>query len=156
MCHSPLNPDAVVGVDLGIKHLAVLSEAVPGVTDVEGMVANPKHLDRARGGWRWLQRRAARRRRPKGVEPSQRWLRTNRSIARAHTRITNARSNGLHRLTAALTGRFGTIVIEDLNVAGLLRNRRLARAIADTLVSLLRPRLLAIEDESTICGPKRG
>lgn len=102
------------------------------MTDTDGMVANPKHLNRARQRLRRLQRRAARRRRPKGTEPSQRWLRTNRSIARAHARVVNARGNGLHQLTAALADRFGTLVVEDLNIAGLLCNRRLSRAIADT------------------------
>ncbi len=51
-------------------------------------------------------------------------------LARLHARIANIRSDALHKLTTHLT-RYRTIVIEDLNVAGMLANRRLARAIAD-------------------------
>ncbi|MFJ8579454.1 RNA-guided endonuclease TnpB family protein [Micromonospora sp. NPDC093277] len=45
--------------------------------------------------------------------------------------MANLRRDGLHKLTTRLTRRYGTIVVEDLNVAGMLRNRRLARHVAD-------------------------
>jgi putative transposase len=44
--------------------------------------------------------------------------------------VTNARRDGLHKLTTRLARTHGTIVVEDLNVAGMLKNRRLARHIA--------------------------
>ncbi|WP_396899527.1 IS607 family element RNA-guided endonuclease TnpB [Mycolicibacterium sp.] len=124
---------AVVGVDLGITHLAVLSTPVPGVSDDHGMVANPDHLEKAQKQLRRLQRQAARRRgrdKRTGTAPSARWLRTTTQINRLHTRITNARSDGLHKLTTALTERFETIVVEDLNVTGMLANHRIARRIS--------------------------
>jgi IS605 OrfB family transposase len=46
-------------------------------------------------------------------------------------RVARLRRDGLHKLTTALAGAAGTIVAEDLNVAGMLRNRHPARAIAD-------------------------
>ena len=98
------------------------------------MVANPKHLDHAQHKLRRLARRASRRRGPDkrtAAKPSKRWLRTNAEVARLHGRVANARGDGLHRLTSALTSRFGTIVVEDLHVVGMLRNHRLARRIAD-------------------------
>lgn len=52
-------------------------------------------------------------------------------LARLHERITHRRREGLHQLTTSLTRRFHTIGIEDLNVKGILRNRKLARAIVD-------------------------
>jgi putative transposase len=131
---TPARPNAVIGVDLGVKHLAVLSMSVPAVSDEHGMVANPKHLDHAQRKLRRLQRQAARRRGPDkrtGAEPSRRWLRTRAEVQRLHARVANARGDGLHRLTTALADRFGTIVVEDLNVAGMLHNHRLARRIAD-------------------------
>ena len=120
-----VRPDAVAGVDLGIRSLAVLStgEVIP----------NPRHLERAQRALRRGQRQAARRigpdRRTKTV-PSNRWRSTQARIARLHAAVANARLDGLHKLTSRLTGAFGTIVIEDLTVSGMLRNRRLARHIA--------------------------
>jgi putative transposase len=114
-----------VGVDLGVKHLAVLST---GET-----IANPKHLDAAQRELRRLQRKAARQRGPdqrSGLKPSNRWRKTQARINRLHTYVANARSDGLHKLSTRLTGEFDTIVIEDLHVAGMVRNRRLARAVS--------------------------
>lgn len=48
-----------------------------------------------------------------------------------HARIANIRQDALHKLTTDLTRRFHTIGIEDLNVRGMVRNRHLARSIAD-------------------------
>ncbi|OBB94619.1 IS607 family element RNA-guided endonuclease TnpB [Mycolicibacterium peregrinum] len=124
---------AVVGVDLGITHLAVLSTPVPGVSDEHGMVANPDHLEKAQKQLRRLQRQAARRRgrdKRTGATPSARWLRTQAQINRLHARIANARADGLHKLTTAVAERFETIVIEDLNVTGMLANHRIARRIS--------------------------
>lgn len=130
----PTKADAVVGIDRGISHLAVLSQPVPGVSDEQGMVANPRHLERALRRMRRAQRRSARRFGPDrraGVSGSARWHRSNAKVQRLHAQVANARADGLHKLTTALTNRFGTIVVEDLNVAGMLRNRRLARHISD-------------------------
>lgn len=128
------SPHAVVGVDLGLKQLAVLSQPVPGVSDVRGMVSNPRHLNAALRSMRRLQRQAARRCGPDkrtGSTPSARWLRTQAGIRRLHGTVADSRRDGLHKLTTALTNQFGTIVIEDLNVAGMVRNHRLARHISD-------------------------
>jgi putative transposase len=118
-------PDAAIGVDLGIKSLAVLSTGE--------VIANPKHLERAQRALRRWQRQAARRigpdRRTKTI-PSNRWRSTQARITRLHTAVANARHDGLHKLTTRLAGTFGTIVIEDLAVSGMLKNRRLARHIA--------------------------
>jgi putative transposase len=45
--------------------------------------------------------------------------------------VANLRRDGLHKLTTGLAGAYGTVVVEDLNVAGMVRNRRLARKISD-------------------------
>ena len=52
-------------------------------------------------------------------------------LARLHARIRNIRNDNLHNLTTNLTRHFHTIVIEDLNVKGMMKNRHLSRAIAD-------------------------
>ncbi len=141
----PLQPDMVVGVDLGVRHLAVLSTPVVGVSDDVGMVANTDHLERALKELRRLQREAARRCGPDkraNTPPSRRWQRTQVKVARLHARVANRRTDGLHQLTAALATRFALIVIEDLNVAGLLRNRRLSRRIASASWGELRRQLV--------------
>ncbi|MCW3817773.1 transposase, partial [Micromonospora sp. DR5-3] len=123
---TPTRPRAVIGVDVGITHLAVLSTGE--------MVPNPRHLDEAAQRMRRLARRMSRRVGPDrhtGQQPSRRWERARRQVARAHARVANLRRDGLHKLTTRLSREYGTIVVEDLNVAGMLRNRRLARQVAD-------------------------
>ncbi|SDY18016.1 putative transposase [Amycolatopsis xylanica] len=121
----PARPDTVVGVDLGIKSLAVLSTGE--------RVSNPKHLEIAQRELRRLQRQAMRRCGPDKrtqQKPSQRWRQTQARIAKLHVRVANARRDGLHKLTIRLVRSFGTVVLEDLSVSGMLRNHRLARRIA--------------------------
>lgn len=133
---APATRGGTVGVDLGVKHLAVLST---GET-----VDNPKHLDQAQRKLRRAQRRAARRRGPDrrtGQVPSNRWRKARAAADRLHTRAANARRDHLHKLTTRLVAEFDTIVIEDLNVSGMVANRRLARAVADAGMGEVRRQL---------------
>jgi transposase len=114
------------GVDLGVKTLAVLStgEEVP----------NPRHLSGALRKIRRLSRAMARRQGPDRRtrrEPSNRWRRASSALGKAHGRVADQRKDSLHKLTTRLAAEFGTVVVEDLNVAGMLRSRRLARHVAD-------------------------
>ncbi|MFE3052422.1 IS607 family element RNA-guided endonuclease TnpB [Nocardia sp. NPDC059239] len=140
----PVHPDARVGVDLGLKCLAVTSQEVPGVTDAEGRVANSRHYQRAQRHRCRLARACARRRGPdhqRGVAPSKRWLKANAKAARLEHRVAAMRRDGVHKLTTALASRCGVVVVEDLNVAGMLKNRRLAKHIADAGFGELRRQL---------------
>ena len=106
---APAQPDTVVGVDLGVKSLAVLSTGE--------VIANPRHLEVAQRELRRLQRQASRRTGPDKrtrQQPSQRWRTTQARIAKLHTAVANARRDGLHHLTTRLVREHGTIVIEDL------------------------------------------
>ena len=123
----------VVGVDLGIKSLAVLStgEVVP----------NSRHLDGALGALRRVQRTCTRRRGPDRRThqvPSSRWRKATARVTALHTWVGNQRRDGLHKLTTRLTADYHTIVIEDLHVAGMVRNRRLARALCGLGIAELR------------------
>jgi len=62
---------------------------------------------------------------------SKNWLKAKKKIARLHSQIANIRSDYLHKLTTYLAKNHGVVVIEDLNVSGMLANRKLALAIAD-------------------------
>jgi putative transposase len=119
----------VVGVDVGVRHLAVLSTG--------RVVPNPRALERSLRKLRRLNRELARRR-----PNSRRRKSTRRRLARVHARAANLRRDALHKLTTTLATGHGNVVVEQLNVAGMLRNRRLARAIADSGLGEVR-RLLA-------------
>ena len=125
----PRNPAATVGVDVGVKHLAVLSDGE--------QVANPQPLRAARRKLARLNRQLARRHGPLAADgtpraPSAGWRQAQAELGRLHARIANLRGQALHELTSRLAGTYGTVVVERLNVAGMVRNRRLARAIADS------------------------
>jgi putative transposase len=109
----------VVGVDVGVRHLAVLSTGM--------VVPNPRALERSLRKLRRLNRELTRRR-----PNSRRRKSTGRRLARVHLRAANLRRDAPHKLTTTLATEDGIVVVEQLNVAGLLRNRRLARAIADS------------------------
>jgi putative transposase len=130
---APSHPGTVAGVDLGVKSLAVLSTGE--------VIANPRHLEIAHRELRRLQRQAARRvgpdRRTRQV-PSARWRQTQARIAKLHAAVANARRDGLHKFTTRLVRSHATIVVETLPVAGMLRNRRLARHIAGVGMAELR------------------
>ncbi|MFF2146295.1 RNA-guided endonuclease TnpB family protein [Kitasatospora sp. NPDC058190] len=64
-------------------------------------------------------------------EPSKRWLKANEDRNKVHHRVADLRTDALHKLTSGITAEYVTVVVEDLNVAGMLRNRRLARKIQD-------------------------
>jgi putative transposase len=154
---------AVVGVDAGVRALAVLSAPVPGLTDEQGRVANPRRLAGMARPLARAQRQAARRAGPRDPAtgarrvPSRRWEQAQRRVARLHARARHARADGWHKLTTALAQGFDTVVVEDLNLAGMTarpaprpgrggryaRNGRaakrgLARALADAAPAQLR------------------
>ncbi|MEX3099379.1 MULTISPECIES: IS607 family element RNA-guided endonuclease TnpB [unclassified Streptomyces] len=123
-------PDVAVGIDLGVKTLAVLGDSTGEIRTV----ANPKHDERALGQLRRASRTVSRRRGPDrrtGAKPSKRWEKANAARNKVHHRVANLREDALHKLTTSVAAEYGTIVVEDLNVAGMLKNRGLARRIAD-------------------------
>ena len=101
-----LHPEAVAGVDLGVKHLAVLSTGE--------FVENPKPLSRYERRMRHSQRELSR-----GQKGSNRSRRTKAKLARLHRKVANVRRDAVHKLTTDLASSYGTVVIEDLNVSGM-------------------------------------
>jgi putative transposase len=108
----------VLGVDVGVKALAV---------DSDGAVfENQNHLTIAQKNLRRLNRWLSRKQ--KG---SKNWHKAKRKLARLHLRIANLRADAIHKLTTHLAGKASIIALETLNVVGMLKNHKLARAIAD-------------------------
>ena len=111
-------PNRIVAVDLGLKAF---------VADSSGRTVAPyRALARRLRGLRRAQRVLSRRRRGSG-----RWRVQRQRVARLHARVADARSNFLHHVSRRLVDENQAIVTETLNVRGMVRNRRLARAIAD-------------------------
>lgn len=117
--HKPRQADDVVGVDLGVKTLATLStgEQIP----------NPKPLTKASKKLKRAQRKFSR-----PMKGSKRRNKQRKVVARIHRRIRNIRHDNLHKLTTRLCRENQAVVIEDLNVSGMVKNHCLARAISDT------------------------
>ncbi len=108
----------VVGVDLGVKNLATLStgEVFVGAKSykkLEAKLSRVQYLNRHK------------------VKFSNNWKKAQLKIAQLHKRIANIRNDALHKLTTYLAKNHSQIVIEDLNVSGMMANYKLAKAVAD-------------------------
>jgi putative transposase len=115
-------PGAAIGVDLGIKTL------LTGVDD-QGRVFEVAGQRPLRAGLRRL-RRASRAHSRRRLGSAGRRKGAAR-LARIHARVASVRADALHKATTALAARYERVVVEDLNVTGMLANRRLARAMSD-------------------------
>ena len=109
---------AVAGVDLGVKDFAVTSggEKIP----------NPRKLAHRERNLARYQRRLAR-----CQQGSANRAKAKAKVARAHRKVRASRADFLHKASARLVREHDAIVIEDLNVKGMIRNRSLAKAISD-------------------------
>jgi putative transposase len=122
-------PERVIGVDVGITTL--YTGATPDGDSVLS-IANPRRLVVAQERLARAQRVASRRQGPrKGVAPSKRWKRANGRVRRIHAHIANQRRNLIHETTTKLAKNYDLIVVEDLNVKGMLKNHALAKHISD-------------------------
>jgi putative transposase len=133
----PRNGNRITGVDLGVSTAVTLSSGEK--------VDAPCPLKAALRRIRIRSRRQSRKvaaakakagitgRIPKGTHlpASKNRTKGSRALARMHAHIARVRADFLHKLTTRLCRENQTVVIEDLNVSGMLANARLARAIAD-------------------------
>ncbi|MFJ8028500.1 RNA-guided endonuclease InsQ/TnpB family protein [Streptomyces sp. NPDC096311] len=110
--------DTAVGIDVGLDRLLTLSTGEK--------ITNPRHERRDRARLALAQRRLA-----KKQKGSANRARARRKVARIHARIADRRRDGLHKLTTRLVRENQTLVIEDLTVRNMVKNRSLARAISD-------------------------
>lgn len=108
--------ETAVGVDLGIKDYAVLSDGTK--------YGNPKFLEKGQKSLARLQRRLA-----KSQKGSNRHEALRVKVAKQYKKITNRRCDFIHKLSADMIKRFDTICIEDLDVKGMMKNHRIARSV---------------------------
>lgn len=115
-------PDRVIGVDVGLKSLAVTSDGE--------VFSNPRALQKAERKLRTLQKAVNRK-----VKGSNNRRKAVLRLAKQHQRVADVRKDAIHKATTAIAKQASVVVIEDLNVAGMMKNHCLARAIGDAGLS---------------------
>lgn len=118
-----------IGVDLGIKTLATLSDG--------STIANPRALKHAQKRLKRLERQKSRRK--KGSQNRKKIV---KKIAKQHARVANIRKDATHKFTSDLSKNHALVAIEDLHVAGMLKNHKLAQAISDSNFGEIRRQLV--------------
>ena len=111
-----ISEETTVGIDLGIKHYAILSDGTK--------YGNPKFLEKGQQRLAGLQQGLS-----KKTKGSKNYNKQKLRIARLHRKIANRRSDFIHKLTSDMVNRFDTICMENLNITGMTQNHRLANPI---------------------------
>jgi putative transposase len=111
----------IYGIDLGLKHFAV-------VTDGEKVSKydNPKHLAKHEKNLKRKQKKLARKQ-----QGSNSRYKYRKVVAKVYERVSNSRQDFLHKLSYKLVSDSQAVIVEDLHVKGMVRNRKLAKAISD-------------------------
>lgn len=109
---------AVVGIDLGIKSIAVTSDNVEH--------PNNKYTNKSAKKLAKEQRKLSRK-----TIGSSNWEKQRVKVARVYEKIANQRSDGIHKMTTELVKSYDVICIEDLSIADMIKDRKLAKAISD-------------------------
>ena len=107
-----------VGVDLGIKTLATLSDGT--------VIENPRPLRKSERRLKRAQKALSRK-----VKDSKRRAKARAKVARIHAHVANQRLDAMHKTTTWLASTYSDISIEDLNTAGMVKNHHLAKAVSD-------------------------
>ena len=110
--------EKVVGLDLGLHDIIVSSEGLS--------TGNPRFINRASANLTRKQRKLSRK-----IKGSKRRKKAKLLVAKAHEKITACRSNFQHVLSKQLVDENQAIIVEDLNIKGMVKNRHLSKAISD-------------------------
>ena len=121
---APVADRGMLGIDAGVHDIATRSDGVA--------LANPRNLEKAERKLAREQRRLSRKQKGSANRKKQR-----AKVARVHEKVANRRKDALHKFTTAAVRESQGIAVEDLNVSGMMRNRRLARAVSDASMSEL-------------------
>jgi putative transposase len=127
-------PKPVVGVDVGLKTAAVVSDG-RRLENQKPLALHLKKLGK-------LQRKLSRKQKNKDPETgkttfSKNYQKQRVKVARKHQQIANMRRDIQHKFTTELVRTCGAIGIEDLNILGMMANRKLSRAVGDAAMGQL-------------------
>ena len=111
--------DRIVGIDVGIKSFLVDSDG--------NKVDNPQYFKQSEGLLRRGQKTLSRR-----VKGSHRRRKARILVAKAHEKVKNQRNDFFHKVSNDYIKNYGTLVFEDLNIKGMVRNHNLAKSISDS------------------------
>ena len=117
-----------VGIDLGVKTLATLSDGT--------VIENPRCLAASERRLKQAQKALSRK-----TMGSNRRAKARAKVARIHAHVANQRLDAMHKATTWLAGTYSEISIEDLNAAGMVRNHHLAKAVSDAAFGEFRRQL---------------
>ena len=117
-----------VGVDLGVKNIATLSDGT--------VIPNPRALNVKLRALRKAQKALSRK-----VMGSARREKAKGRVARLHARVADVRADAINKATTMIARNYSTVCIEDLNVAGMVKNRCLARSVSDAALGEFRRQL---------------
>ena len=121
-------PQGGVGIDLGIKTLATLSDGT--------VIENPRCLAASERRLKMAQKALSRK-----TMGSKRRAKARAKVARINARVANQRQDAMHKATTWLASTYSDISIEDLNTAGMVKNHRLAKAVSDAAFGEFRRQL---------------
>ena len=124
----PAPKGGVVGVDLGVKNLATLSDGT--------VIPNPRALGASLKTLRKAQQALSRK-----VKGSVRREKARERVARLHARVADVRADAINKATTMIAETYSVVCVEDLNVAGMVKNRHLAKSIMDAAFGEFRRQL---------------
>lgn len=112
----------IAGIDLGIKDFAIVNDGVKTIK-----AKNPRHIKKHERNLKRKQQSLARQKKGSNSREKARKL-----VATVHERVANSRKDFLHKLSRQLVDDNQVIVVENLNVKGMVKNHKLAKSISDT------------------------
>ncbi|HEY9864665.1 MAG TPA: RNA-guided endonuclease TnpB family protein [Candidatus Obscuribacterales bacterium] len=121
--------DKIIGIDLGLKDFAIVHDG-ENVTKY----ANPKHLKRHQKNLARKQKKLSRKTKScteRSRSGSKSREESKKNVAKVHEKIANSRQDFLHKLSRKLVNESQVIVVENLNVKGMVKNRKLSKVISD-------------------------
>ncbi len=122
---APIERSTAIGIDVGLMHFATLSDG----TKIDNPRFLKKSIRRLRVEQRTMQRRF---KSGRGYEnQSNGYKKQKIKVALLHEKVANQRKDFLHKQSTSIAKRFDTVVMENLNIAGMVQNKNLARSIQD-------------------------
>ncbi len=119
--------NTAVGIDVGLKKALVLSDGI----GIEAPKPLKKYLLKLKRMQRQLSRKQHPRAKDDATKVSKNYIKHSKRLNKLYLRTYNIREDFIHKTTSALVKNYEYICLEDLNVKGMMKNHRLARAISD-------------------------